>query len=184
MRSNIGTLELDTLLSERTRLNERIAAQLGKVAAKWGIQFTRVEIQELKTADATADAMRQQMVAERKRRAIVTEAEGTADAEIRLAEAERNAMILRADGQAKALEAIADAELNYLEKLGKSVGSAEAAQILLAQKYLDGFNNISKNPSHKVFLPNSFSGLFSLPVDDGRTTRSERGSEGSRDTTG
>jgi regulator of protease activity HflC (stomatin/prohibitin superfamily) len=176
LRSNIGMLELDKLLAERQSLNEGIAAQLSKVAQKWGIQFTRVEIQDLHTSDATEAAMRQQMEGERQKRATIVIAQGDANARVQTADALRKANILEADGESKAILAIAtaranalkltaEAEKEYLDKLSSSVGAGNAGQILLAQKYLDGFDKISKNASHKVFLPNSFNGLFSISTD-------------------
>lgn len=168
LRSNIGTMSLDELLAERQSLNERIASELSETARKWGIQFTRVEIQEIQTTEETAQAMRQQMDAERKRRAAVAEAEGTAQAEVKVAEAEREAAVLRAEGHAKALELTAAAEAQYLQRLAEKVSADSAAQILIAQKFLDGLKAISKNPADKVFLPNSFQGLFSVSTDDNR----------------
>jgi regulator of protease activity HflC (stomatin/prohibitin superfamily) len=169
LRSNVGTMSLDELLAERQSLNERIASELSETARKWGIQFTRVEIQEIQTTEDTARAMRQQMDAERKRRAAIAEAEGSAQAEIRVAEAQREAAILRAEGQAKALQLTAEAEANYLAKLQERISPESAAAVLIAQKYLLGFETISKNPSDKVFLPNSFQGLFSVSTgQDGK----------------
>jgi regulator of protease activity HflC (stomatin/prohibitin superfamily) len=165
LRSNIGMIGLDELLAERQSLNERIAAELSETARKWGIQFTRVEIQELSTNEDTSRAMRQQMDAERKRRAAVAEAEGAAEAEVRVAQAQRDAAILRAEGSAKALEITAVAEANYLAKLTEKLDSRSAATVLVAQKFLDGFNTISKNPADKVFLPNAFNGLFNLSTE-------------------
>jgi regulator of protease activity HflC (stomatin/prohibitin superfamily) len=162
LRANIGRLELDEVLAERANLNEQIAAQLADTAQKWGIQFTRVEIREISTTDETAAAMRQQMEAERSRRAVVANAEGAAQAEIRVAEADRDAMIFRAQGRATALAMIAEAEANYLAHLSQQVSPELAAQILVAQKYIDGFDRISRNPGDKVFLPNSFPALFDL----------------------
>ena len=164
LRSNIGALELDTVLSERHELNQKIAAQLSETAKKWGILFTRVEIQELKTAEDVSAAMLQQMDAERRRRAFVSEAEGKAAAQIKIAEAEKQAVVLRAQGRAKALALIAEAESNYLQTLKKSGLAEDVAQLLIAQKYIDGFETISKNPADKVFIPNSFTGLFSFPM--------------------
>jgi regulator of protease activity HflC (stomatin/prohibitin superfamily) len=168
LRSNVGTMNLDELLAERQSLNERIASELSETARKWGIQFTRVEIQEIQTTEETAVAMRQQMDAERKKRAAVAEAEGRALAEVEVAEAQQQAAILRAEGQAKALELTADAEANYLAKLQEKMSPENAAAVLIAQKYLLGFETISQNPSDKVFLPNSFQGLFSLPTGENR----------------
>ena len=167
LRSNIGALDLDTVLSERQELNQRIAAQLSDTAKKWGILFTRVEIQELKTAENVSTAMLQQMDAERRKRAFISEAEGQAEAKVKLAEAQQQSDILIAQGRAKALALIAKAEGEYLATLAKNGLKQDAVQILVAQKYLDGFEAISKNPADKVFLPNSFKGLFSIPTDSG-----------------
>ena len=165
LRSNIGRMTLDSLLSERQAINERIAAELAETALKWGIQFTRVEIQQLDTDDETSRAMRQQMDAERKKRAFISESEGQADAMVKVAESEKKASILIAEGRAKALEITAAAETAYLIKLRETKIAPElAAQILIAQKYIDGFGVITKNPADKVFLPNDFNGLFSIPA--------------------
>lgn len=169
LRSNVGAMELDGLLGERQRLNEMISAQLSGTAEKWGVQFTRVEIQEIKTSDATTSAMGQQMEAERKRRAIVSEAEGEATRRVKVAEAERSATLLRADGEAKALEALADAELKYLQQLSEVLDRDTAGKILLAQKTLESLERISSNPAHKVFLPNDLRPMLMLNEEQSRT---------------
>ncbi|MFN6016670.1 MAG: SPFH domain-containing protein [Verrucomicrobiota bacterium] len=165
LRSNIGTLELDAVLSERAQLNERIASQLSETAKKWGIIFTRIEIQEITTDQKVAESMVKQMDAERRRRALVAEAEGQAEAKIKVAEAEKQALILRSEGEAIAKAKIAEAESFYLKRLKEQVGEAQAAQIVIAQKYLAGFETITKGSSDKVFLPNSFQGLFSISTE-------------------
>jgi len=70
LRSNIGKIKLDQVLSERQNLNQKIAAQLVETASKWGITFTRVEIQEINYSSETAEAMMQEMTAERKKTCI------------------------------------------------------------------------------------------------------------------
>lgn len=166
LRSNIGALDLDTLLSERRALNEKISAQLSETGLKWGVLFTRIEIQELSTDKDVTAAMLQQMDAERKKRAIISEAEGKAEAEVAVAEAQKRAAILRAEGKAEALALLAKAEQQYLAALRKMTRSSDAARLLLAQKYIDGFDIISQNPADKVFVPNSFSGLFSFTSEN------------------
>lgn len=168
LRANIGRMELDQVLSERQELNDRIAAQLVDTANKWGIRFTRIEIREIATNDATATAMRQQMEAERRRRAAVAEAEGDALTELKVAEAERDAMVLRAQGRATALQLVAEAEAAYLSRLMQVTTAENAARIVLAQKYLDGIERISRNPADKVFLPNDFQGLMTLSAQSNR----------------
>lgn len=162
IRSEIGGNELDYALQARTTLNEKIAARLSDTFGKWGLQLIRVEIQELKTDDATSAAMLQQLDAERKSRAAKLEAEGQARATIEKAKADREASILRADGQAKALELLATAEKKYLDTLSETIGATEANKILLAQKVLDGYSVISENPGDKVFIPSNVQSFLEL----------------------
>lgn len=162
LRSNIGMISLDQVLSERKILNEKIISQLISTATKWGVIFTRVEIQELTYSSDTAQAMMQEMDAERKRRAKVAEAEGESFSIIKKAESEAKAILIKAEAQSKALEMITEAETNYLFRLKEKTDLQTAGQILLAQKFLDGLETISKNPSNKVFLPSSFHGILNI----------------------
>ncbi len=162
IRSEVGANELDYALQARTTLNEKITAKLADTVAKWGLQLLRVEIQEIKTDDATGAAMLQQIDAERKSRAAKLEAEGQAKATIEMAKADRDAAILRAEGQAKALEITASAEKGYLEILTSVIGADEANRILLAQKVIDGYSTITKNPGDKVFIPSNVQSFIDL----------------------
>ena len=166
LRVNIGRIKLDQVLSERQSLNTKIAVQLSDTASKWGIAFTRVEIQEINYSSETAEAMMQEMAAERKRRAITAEAEGEASAEITKAEAEANATLVRAKAQAESIKLIAEAESIYFEKIKEITNLNIASQIILSQKYIDGMKTISKNSSNKVFLPNNFQGMFDISTDN------------------
>ena len=165
LRANIGKIKLDEVLSERQNLNTKIAAQLAETAAKWGITFTRVEIQEINYSSETAEAMMQEMTAERKKRALTAEAEGEAIAEVTRAKAAASATLIRAQAQAESIKIIADAESVYISKLKDASNAEIAGQIILSQKYIDGMNTISSNPSDKVFLPNSFQGMFEISTN-------------------
>ncbi len=165
IRSEIGLRDLDQALSARADLNESIVSGLSATLRKWGVQLLRIEIQELRTDDATGAAMLQQLEAERRSRAIISEAEGRAAATVRIALAERDAVIARAEGHARALEITTAAEKNYLDTIAQAVGAEEASRILLAQKVLDGFDRISRNPGDKVFLPSSLQGVLELSTN-------------------
>ncbi len=166
LRANIGTITLDQVLSERQTLNQKISAQLAETASKWGITFTRVEIQELTYSKDTADAMLQEMNAERQKRARVSEAEGEAFAITKKAESEARSTLIRAEAQANALKMITEAEINYLSQLKEKTDAQTAGQILIAQKFIDGMESITKNPSDKVFLPSNFHGILSIGADN------------------
>lgn len=99
--------------------------------------------------------MLQQMEAERKRRALISEATGKAEAAVTVAAAGKKAAVLRAEGEALAMAKSAEAENFYLKRLREQVGEREATDILMAQKYISGFTVISNNPADKIFLPNS-----------------------------
>tara|TARA_B100000902_G_C27212413_1_gene865133 strand:- start:224 stop:1057 length:834 start_codon:yes stop_codon:yes gene_type:complete len=160
VRSHIGQMELDDALTARNELNEKVASTLAQTSQKWGINIIRAEIQELRTDDATSSAMLQQLEAERKSRALSSEATGTATATIKKAEAEKQAAILRAEGIAQALQIVTDAEKTYLKSLSESIGYEEASKILLSQKVLDAYKIISENPAHKIYLPSSIQSIF------------------------
>ena len=165
LRANIGKIKLDQVLSERQNLNAKISAQLAETGSKWGITFTRVEIQEINYSSETAEAMMQEMTAERKKRALVAEAEGEAKAEVTKATAEASATLIRAKAQAEAIKMISDAESIYISKLKENSSAEIAGQIIMSQKYIDGMKTITSNPGDKVFLPNSFQGLFEISTN-------------------
>lgn len=161
LRSIIGGLELDDAISKRQQINDLIASQLAELGSKWGVQFMRVEVQEILTDDATSAAMLQQLESERSRRAEIAQAKGRAEAEVTIARAEAEAAKIRAEGQAAAIETMAKADALYARSLYEVMGE-KGSDMLLAQKYISGFEVISRNPAEKVYLPNSFKGILSI----------------------
>ncbi len=161
LRSEIGKLTLDQILSSRQELSEKVASSLIETSGKWGVQISRVEIQELETSDETAEAMRLEMAAERKKRAEILQAEGFAAAKIKTAEAEAYAIKIRAD-----------AEAEYLKKLSGTLSRDLVGNILMMEKVLESYKTISANPANKVFLPSNIRTLISDQIL-GSTTSSE-----------
>lgn len=199
LRSSIGMFDFDELSNKREQLSRDTTEALVVSGEKWGVKFTRVEIQQLQTDGKTHEALLQQVEADRLKKAIIAEAQGNAErtrltAEARkvealtVAEAEEQVLIMEARGrreatllesegrageilnlaraQAEALELTRHSEKQYLRDLAEIVGPAEASRLLLAQKYLEGFENISQNPSDKVFLPNNFNAAFNLSTEN------------------
>ncbi len=162
LRSDLGKMKLDQILSKRKQLNEKVARQLESVGRTWGVQFTKVEIQEISYSSEIAEAMAQEMTAERKKRALISESEGEAASKIKIAEAEAHAMKTKAQAQADVIRLIANAESEYISKLNEVTTKEISGQIIISQKYIDGMKAISENPSDKVFLPNNFQGMFEL----------------------
>jgi regulator of protease activity HflC (stomatin/prohibitin superfamily) len=87
LRSVLGKADLDTLLSERERLNEDLQTIIDQQTEPWGVKVTTVEIKDVEIPGSMQQAMARQAEAERNRRAKVIDAEGEAQAADRLADA-------------------------------------------------------------------------------------------------
>lgn len=160
VRSEIGTMELDQVQSNRAQLITRIRESLANVVDDWGIEVTRAEILDVNLDEATRAAMLQQLNAERARRAQVTEAEGkrravelAADGELYAAEQQAKARRVLAEAEAYATATIADA----ISKNG-----LEAAQYQVAMKQVDALAQIAEGQGKQTLvLPASAMDAFS-----------------------
>ncbi|WP_411957623.1 SPFH domain-containing protein [Paracoccus homiensis] len=160
VRSEIGTMELDQVQSNRAQLITRIRESLANVVDDWGIEVTRAEILDVNLDEATRAAMLQQLNAERARRAQVTEAEGkrravelAADGELYAAEQQAKARRILAEAEAYATATIADA----ISKNG-----LEAAQYQVAMKQVDALAQIAEGQGKQTLvLPASAMDAFS-----------------------
>lgn len=154
VRSEIGTMELDQVQSNRASLIERIRDSLANVVDDWGIEVTRAEILDVNLDDATRAAMLQQLNAERARRAQVTEAEG-----------KRRAVELAADGdlyaaeqQAKAKRVLAEADAYATVAIAEAIAKngLEAAQYQVAMKQVEALAQVAQGTGKQtVILPSS-----------------------------
>jgi len=160
LRSVVGDMLLDDVLSKREEMNASLRVRLDEVTERWGVKVTTVEVREVNPPAGVLDAMTRQMSAERTRRAAITEAEGQKQAAITLAEGtkqaailgaegERQSAILRAEGLAAGLEKIFvvgrgldrnTMQLQYLETL-KHVGTAPSTKIVVPMDLLGGLAN-------------------------------------------
>ncbi len=150
VRSEIGTLELDEVQSNRAQLIVRIQGSLEKVVDDWGIEVTRAEILDVNLDEATRAAMLQQLNAERARRAAVTEAEGqkrsvelNADAELYAAEQTAKARRVQADAEAYATGVVAQAIAE---------NGLEAAQYQVALKQVEALTAVGKGEGRQTIL--------------------------------
>ncbi len=98
LRSVIGDILLDDVLSKRDQINEVLRAKLDEQTERWGGKITTVEIREIIPPRDVQEAMNRMLSAERNRRAVITESEGTRQANINVAEGEKQAAILRSEG--------------------------------------------------------------------------------------
>ena len=139
LRAVVGAMELDDVLSKRDEINRILHGKLDEVTARWGIRIMAVEIREVIPPAPVAEAMTQQMAAERSRRATVAEADGKREAAITLAKGDREASVQRAEGFALALKEIDKVArdissktmtLQYLEAL-KVLGTGDGTKLVI-----------------------------------------------------
>ena len=137
LRSVLGSMELDHMLSNREEINERLLAAVDLATAPWGIKVTRIEIRDLSMSPELQEAMNLQMTAERHRRAVVTKANGEKEAAILQAEGQRQAQVLQAQGEKEAAflnaearerEALAEAKATRVVSQAISDGDVQALQ--------------------------------------------------------
>jgi len=160
LRNVVGELTLDETLASREIINARLRATLDEVAERWGVQITRVELQDISPPEDIRDTMELQMTAERKKRAAILNAEGEKEAAILRAEGVARGQVREAEGQAEARLKIAQAEAEALERIQQAIGKDRAASYLMAMKYLESLQHIANGQATKVFLPFEASGVL------------------------
>ena len=159
LRSVVGDMSLDDVLSKREEMNLLLRTKLDEVTERWGVKVTNVEVREIIPPPTVQEAMTRQMSAERTRRAVVTEAEGTKEAAITVAEGEKQAAILTAEGARQS--AILRAE-GFSLALGKIFEVAKTVDAnTMSLQYLEALKQIGNSPSTKFVLPMELTRLLS-----------------------
>ena len=150
VRSEIGTMELDQVQSNRAHLIERIRESLANIVDDWGIEVTRAEILDVNLDEATRAAMLQQLNAERARRAQVPEAAGRK----RAVELAADGDLYAAEQQAKATRVLADAEAYANNAIASAIreGGIEAAQYQIAMRQVDVLNTVGNGQGKQTIL--------------------------------
>jgi len=169
LRSVIGGILLDDVLSERDHINQMLRVKLDEVTERWGVKVTNVEIREIIPPKDVQDAMNRQMTAERVRRAVVTESMGQREAAVNVAQGEKEAAILRAEGAKQS--AILDAEGEQRAQVLRAKGFATALnsifgvaqtvdQKTMTLQYFETLKDMGASPSTKYIFPMEFTSLL------------------------
>ncbi|HEX9610200.1 MAG TPA: SPFH domain-containing protein [Candidatus Limnocylindria bacterium] len=157
LRAVIGDILLDDVLAKREEINNVLRAKLDEVTARWGVKITSVEIREIVPPRDIQDAMNRQMSAERNRRALITESEGTRQATINVAEGDKQSNILRAEGERQSQILRAEGYANALKTIfGAAKGIDEKT---MALQYLDALKALAAGESTKWIVPMELSEL-------------------------
>ena len=169
LRTVVGALDLDEVLSKREVINTRLLTALDAATEPWGVKAARVEIKDLMPPPDITNAMTRQMKAERERRAVITEAEGEKQAAITRAEGAKQSVVLRAEGDREAAfraaegrERSAQAEATATKMVSDAIeaGSVNALNYFIAQKYVEAFGQLAQsNQQRTVIVPADMANL-------------------------
>ena len=166
MRSVIGKLELDRTFEERETINVTIVDAVDKASEPWGVKVTRYEVKNISPPQSIKDAMEKQMRAEREKRAVIAESEGTKQAKINNAEGDKQELIKKSEGEmqkrineaagrASEIEQLAKATANGLKAIALAISEENglnAVNLRIAEQYLIGFANMAKQ-NNTIVLP-------------------------------
>ncbi|MEL6212192.1 MAG: SPFH domain-containing protein, partial [Pseudomonadota bacterium] len=194
IRTVIGSLDLDEVLSNRDDINERLLKVIDAATQPWGVKVTRVEIKDLEPPADITEAMARQMKAERLKRAEILTAEGEKQSAILRAEGEKQSAVLEAEGrkeaafrdaEAREREAQAEAKATSMVSDAIAAGDVQAINYFVAQDYVKAFEKLAISPQQKtLILPADMASLAGTIAGVGEIARQTFGPETKRKANG
>jgi regulator of protease activity HflC (stomatin/prohibitin superfamily) len=157
LRAVLGDMELDDTLNKRQEINSKIRKELDEPTDEWGIRVESVEVREVNPSKDVQQAMEQQTSAERRRRAMILEAQGERRSAVETAEGDKQSDIIRAQGekQSQILEAQGDAISTVLR-----AKSAEAmGERAIIERGMESLERIGQGESSTFILPQELTSL-------------------------
>ena len=166
LRNIIGELELDSTLTSRDTINDKIRIILDEATDAWGIRVKRVELKNILPPREIQDAMEKQMKAERERRAKILDAEGEKRSQILIAEGLKESAILKADavkeqkireaaGEAEAILTVQRANADALRMLNEAAPTDRIIQLTS----LEAFAKAADGKATKIIIPSELQSI-------------------------
>ncbi|MFC5135953.1 MULTISPECIES: SPFH domain-containing protein [Haloferacaceae] len=157
LRAVLGDMELDDTLNKRQEINAKIRKELDEPTDEWGIRVESVEVREVNPSKDVQQAMEQQTSAERRRRAMILEAQGERRSAVEQAEGDKQSNIIRAQGekQSQILEAQGDSISTVLRaRSAESMGERA-----IIERGMETLEEIGKGESTTFVLPQELTSL-------------------------
>ena len=161
IRTVMGSMVLDELLSQRDEINHRLLKVVDDATSNWGVKVTRIEIKDIEPPRDLVDSMARQMKAERDKRATILVAEGERQSQILKAEGAKQGQILAAEGRkeaayrdAEARERSAEAEAKATQMVSDAIskGSVQAINYFVANNYIGALKALAEAKNQKVLI--------------------------------
>lgn len=168
LRAIVGDILLDDVLAKREQINLSLRAKMDEVTERWGVKVTSVEIREIIPPREIQESMNKQMSAERSRRALVTEADGTKQAAITVAEGQKQSEILKAEGERQAQILKAEGYSQALNQIFSAAKSIDSNTMMI--EYFEALKEIGKSSSTKFVVPLELTGLIQNMVGKAKET--------------
>jgi len=189
IRSVMGAMDLDQMLSHRDEINERLLRVVDAAVSPWGVKVNRIDIKDIVPPANLVQSMGRQMQAEREKRAEILQAEGQRQSAILKAEGAKQSQILEAEGRreaafrdAEARERLAQAEAKATQMVSEAVERGDVASLnyFVAQKYLEAFGKLATSPNQKVLIvPMEATAVLGSLAGIGEIARATFGADGS-----
>ena len=159
-------MTLDETLTSRDEINSKTIAVLDEATNHWGVDITRVEVQNITPPKSIQEAMEKQMKAEREKRAVILQAEGEKQSAITRAEGEKQSAILKAEavkeerikaaeGEAQAIIKTAQAKAEAI----KLVNEAKPSESYLKIRSLEAAEKMADGQATKIVVPSDIQDL-------------------------
>lgn len=157
LRNIVGTLTLDELLTARDKINAELLEEVDKATDVWGIDITRIEVQNITPPPEIKEALNKQMIAERNKRATILEAQATKEKAITEAEGKKTAMLMEAEAKAKSIELVAEAEAEAIRKINEQKPTEQYIKL----EAIKSLKTVADGQATKIVIPSDIASLTS-----------------------
>ncbi|MFP4625249.1 MAG: SPFH domain-containing protein [Natronomonas sp.] len=158
LRAVLGDMELDETLSRREAINRRIQRELEGPTDEWGVRVEAVEVREVNPSSDVTHAMEQQTAAERKRRAMILEAQGQRRSDIERAQGDKQANILQAQGEKQA--SVLEAQGESISTVLRSRAAEAMGERAVIERGMETLGSIGRGESTTYVMPQELTSLL------------------------